>query len=316
MADGMIDDCRLLLSRFESHSTVRFEIFSQIWKEMNFSFIHCGRKDFNGRIQIVDYLYRVVSSYLSSSCTFQYRVGALYCLYAIYHTQLCKPKIKIRMTLPMWKDLNDLHEQFRIDKHYDADFILRSLKNDRAFIFCAMPTQLAYGSREAITCQERERACAVSVEANSCVELAYGAVEKLLEVHSRYQKLKKRATQGSDVVNPNTVAMISDKFPSELARDIFKFEDWKQKRCHQHVLHQPSSSLLMMPEDNVDSDIAAASAVKDETMQEETEEESRASIRKTLKQKSFSQVNKVSKSMRHLQPKASDDPGQKFKRKR
>ncbi|XP_032239832.1 snRNA-activating protein complex subunit 1 isoform X2 [Nematostella vectensis] len=291
MADGMIDDCRLLLSRFESHSTVRFEIFSQIWKEMNFSFIHCGRKDFNGRIQIVDYLYRVVSSYLSSSCTFQYRVGALYCLYAIYHTQLCKPKIKIRMTLPMWKDLNDLHEQFRIDK-------------------------LAYGSREAITCQERERACAVSVEANSCVELAYGAVEKLLEVHSRYQKLKKRATQGSDVVNPNTVAMISDKFPSELARDIFKFEDWKQKRCHQHVLHQPSSSLLMMPEDNVDSDIAAASAVKDETMQEETEEESRASIRKTLKQKSFSQVNKVSKSMRHLQPKASDDPGQKFKRKR
>ncbi|EDO29027.1 predicted protein [Nematostella vectensis] len=295
MADGMIDDCRLLLSRFESHSTVRFEIFSQIWKEMNFSFIHCGRKDFNGRIQIVDYLYRVVSSYLSSSCTFQYRVGALYCLYAIYHTQLCKPKIKIRMTLPMWKDLNDLHEQFRIDKHYDADFILRSLKNDRAFIFCAMPTQLAYGSREAITCQERERACAVSVEANSCVELAYGAVEKLLEVHSRYQKLKKRATQGSDVVNPNTVAMISDKFPSELARDILNLKTGSKK----DVIRA-----------------GHASAVKDETMQEETEEESRASIRKTLKQKSFSQVNKVSKSMRHLQPKASDDPGQKFKRKR
>ena len=40
MAEGLITDCRLLLSRFENHKSVRFETFCEIWREMNFSLIH------------------------------------------------------------------------------------------------------------------------------------------------------------------------------------------------------------------------------------------------------------------------------------
>ena len=40
MAEGLITDCRLLLSRFENLKTVRFEKFCEVWREMNFSLIH------------------------------------------------------------------------------------------------------------------------------------------------------------------------------------------------------------------------------------------------------------------------------------
>ena len=40
MAEGLIADCRLLLSRFENLNTVRFEKFCEVWREMNFSLIH------------------------------------------------------------------------------------------------------------------------------------------------------------------------------------------------------------------------------------------------------------------------------------
>lgn len=40
MADGLITDCRVLLSRFEKLKTVRFEKFCEVWREMNFSLIH------------------------------------------------------------------------------------------------------------------------------------------------------------------------------------------------------------------------------------------------------------------------------------
>lgn len=47
-------------------------------------------------LQVVDYLFRIISTYLDSTpSSFQYRIGALYALYAIYHTQLCQPKVKV-----------------------------------------------------------------------------------------------------------------------------------------------------------------------------------------------------------------------------
>ena len=51
---------------------------------------------FSYLLQLVDYLFRIISTYLDSTpCSFQYRIGALYALYAIYHTQLCQPKVKV-----------------------------------------------------------------------------------------------------------------------------------------------------------------------------------------------------------------------------
>ena len=40
MAEGLITDVRLLLSRFENLKSVRFERFCEVWREMNFSLIH------------------------------------------------------------------------------------------------------------------------------------------------------------------------------------------------------------------------------------------------------------------------------------
>jgi hypothetical protein len=94
---------------------------------------------------------------------------------------------QIRMTLPMWVNLRELHEEliylkvnsskitvcpcgflryymafacticdiftsniythflssFFPAQHHDADFVLKSLKNSKAFLFCALPTQVS-----------------------------------------------------------------------------------------------------------------------------------------------------------------------------
>ncbi|KAK3729339.1 hypothetical protein QZH41_009051, partial [Actinostola sp. cb2023] len=189
MAEGLLEDCRQLLSRFESRQNVRFEVFSEVWREMNFSFIHCGKKDANGRIQI-------------------------------------------RMTLSTWKDLNDLHEEIQELKHHDADYILRSLKNAKAFLFCATPTQLAYGSKEAIVSHNREISAQISADADKVVDRVCGVLERLHGAHTKYQEAKESVVHLEDSDDyTRSLDIASSTFDIDLASGIEAFHKWKQAHC-------------------------------------------------------------------------------------
>ena len=62
-------------------------------------------------LQLVDYLFRIISTYLDSTpCSFPYRIGALYAMYAVYHTQLNRPKVKVGKMKRGYLDVNFIFE--------------------------------------------------------------------------------------------------------------------------------------------------------------------------------------------------------------
>ncbi|XP_078376195.1 snRNA-activating protein complex subunit 1-like [Oculina patagonica] len=323
MAEGLITDCRMLLSRFENLKTVRFERFCEVWREMNFSLIHCAGRDSNRRIQVVDYLFRIISTYLDSTpCSFQYRIGALYALYAIYHTQLCQPKVKIRMTLTMMKDLKELHKQIIEQQHHDADYILRRLNNEKAFFFVAMPIPLFYGSKEAITSQEESQKSVLIDDVNDNVEERFRALEYLEEAHSNYKEMKNKLLEAGTISSDRSLNAVSDDLMSDVACELQKFDDWKRTRCQKHVLEKkigtsldanstPSGSNQTTTTNEVAANASSSATTKNE------ENKTKSSRIKDIKKKSFSTVSKVTRSMRHLKPSIeTTDEGTKRKRKR
>ncbi|CAH3120792.1 unnamed protein product [Porites lobata] len=326
MAEGLISDCRLLLSRFENLKTVRFEKFCEVWREMNFSLIHCGAKDINRRTQLVDYLFRIISTYLDSTpCSFQYRIGALYALYAIYYTHLNQPKVKIRMTLAMMKDLKELHKRIIEQQHHDADYILRRLYKENSFLFVAMPIPLAFGSKEAITSQEEGQSSGLIDDVNDDVEERFRALEYLEEAHKNYKELKSSLLESGTIPSSRSFSAISDDLVTDVASELQKFDDWKRTRCQKHVLERTTGTSVSQANSGKapSQDSQTTSEKETRTSTEPLSAAKKGNTSKSsrvneIKKKSFSTVSKVSKSMRHLQPskETTEEEGNKPKKKR
>lgn len=327
MAEGLIKDCRLLLSRFEAQQSVRFGKFCDVWKEMNFSLIHCGGRDVIGQNQIVDFLYRIISTYLSESCTFQYRIGALYAIYSVYQTQPCEPKLKIRMTLSMWNELMGLHQEIKDQEHYDADYILRKLKNEKAFLFVAAPVPLIYGARESIISEERETNSAVGMETDTIVEETYETLQRLSSIHNSYENTKARLQEDGESSLGRSARVISENLVDNISSELEKFQDWRSQH-QKNVQERKSAALLHIkePKRRGLSTTAGGPGTTPKTIGDSEQssssissQTSRAKRMQELKNKQFTSVGKVSRSMRHLRPNvasSSQQPSPKRSRKK
>ncbi len=90
--------------------------------------------------------FRIATDFFLPPYELQYRVGALYILYALYETQPHKPKYKIRMCLDHWRSAKHLMETLKCQGHLDAVYIFNQLKMNKAFIFTAMPKKMIFHS--------------------------------------------------------------------------------------------------------------------------------------------------------------------------
>ncbi|XP_022805335.1 snRNA-activating protein complex subunit 1-like isoform X3 [Stylophora pistillata] len=263
------------------------------------------------------------STYLESTpSSFQCRIGALYALYAVYHTQLCQPKVKIRMTLSMMRDLKELHKQIIEQKHHDADYILRLLNNENAFLFVAMPIPLSYGSRETITGQDEGHSSTLIEEVNETVEERFRAMENLEEAHNNYKELKNKLQETGLITGDRSFKAISEETVTDVASELQKFGDWKRMRCQKHVLEKKTGTSLSDANSVQTGNMQLTTTANDEaspgTSALSQENISKSSRIKDIKKRSFSTAAKVTRSMRHLQPtiESTDDEGSKSKRKR
>ncbi|KAJ7391795.1 Small nuclear RNA activating complex, polypeptide 1, 43kDa [Desmophyllum pertusum] len=151
---------------------------------------------------------------------------------------ISKLLLKIRMTLTMMKDLKELHKQISEQQHHDADYILRLLHNEKAFLFVAMPIPLFYGSREAITSQEEGQSSVLIDDVNDNVEERFRALEYLEEAHGNYKEMKSKLQETATVSSDRSLNAISDDLVSDVACELQKFDDWKRTRCQKHVLEK------------------------------------------------------------------------------
>ncbi|KAM9646651.1 snRNA-activating protein complex subunit 1 isoform 1-T1 [Trichechus inunguis] len=281
---GLQTDCEALLSRFQETDSVRFEDFSELWRSMKFGTIFCGRMRNLEKNMFTKEALALGWRYFLPPYTFQIRVGALYLLYGLYNTQLCQPKQKIRVALKDWDEVLKFQQDLINAQHFDAAYIFRKLRLDRAFHFTAMPKLLSYRMKKKI---QRAEVTEEFKDPNDRVMklITSDVLEEMLNVHDHYQNMKQIIS--ADKSKPNkALSLIKDDFFDNIKNIVLEHQQWHKDR--------KNPSLKSKIKDGEEKR-------EREGDSQESERCERAASLAKIKSKAFSVVAQASKSRRHRQ---------------
>ncbi|XP_059229321.1 snRNA-activating protein complex subunit 1 isoform X1 [Mustela nigripes] len=281
---GLQTDCEALLSRFQETDSVRFEDFTELWRSMKFGTIFCGRMRNLEKNKFTKEAIALAWQYFLPPYTFQIRVGALYLLYGLYNTQLCQPKQKIRVALKDWDEVLKFQQDLINAQHFDAAYIFRKLRLDKAFHFTAMPKLLSYRMKKKI---QRAEVTEEFKDPNDRVMklITSDVLEEMLNVHDHYQNMKHIIS--GDKSNPDKAfSLIKDDFFDNIKNIVLEHQQW-----HKDRKNPPLKSKVKDGEE------------KREGNSQESERCERAESLARIKSKAFSVVVQASKSRRHRQVK-------------
>ncbi|XP_013882905.1 snRNA-activating protein complex subunit 1b [Austrofundulus limnaeus] len=269
-------DCEELLGRFQRTQSVRFEVFANIWREMEFSQMFWGTRNTVRRAfsrLVLDTVY----SYFLPPFSFQIRVGGLYLLHSLYHSQTTRPSEQIRLALKDWDDVKKFEREAVDAQHMDVVFILRQLMLFKAFSFTATPTVLTYSRKRT---EDRSALCGDFVErASRPQELISGELlEELSNIHSLYTNMKTSAVSQMTSPADSSVNLIQKDLVSQLHSTVLDFYSW-QRRQETADEHENSQ----------------------EGVSSQQESSSRAELRASIKSKAYGEAAEVTKSRRHRQ---------------
>uniref|UniRef100_V9KZQ7 snRNA-activating protein complex subunit 1-like protein n=1 Tax=Callorhinchus milii TaxID=7868 RepID=V9KZQ7_CALMI len=279
---GLRTDLEELLSRFQRTETVRYEEFSAIWRDMKFSAIFNGRMKNTDRRIFTQEVLAQAHVYLFPPYKFQIRFGGLYLLYGLYNTQVCQPKVKIRMGLKDWDEVLEFQQEMLKAEHYDAVYILNKMLRDRAFHFTALPRMLSYKKPkrddESVNEDFREKS-------NRVTELmTVNGLEEIVNIHKHYQRMK--CMISTNKTHPDkALSLLREEFVTQLKNIATDF-----KQCQDHK----------QPRKPKNEELGGSSAEEEDNSKLETGF-SRAQTLAMIKSKSYSSVPKVSRSRRHRQ---------------
>ncbi|XP_005399219.1 PREDICTED: snRNA-activating protein complex subunit 1 [Chinchilla lanigera] len=281
-SSGLQTDCEKLLSRFQEMDSVRFEDFTELWRKMKFGTLFCGKMRNLEKNTFTKEALALAWRYFLPPYTFQIRVGALYLLYGLYNTQLCQPKQKIRVALKDWDEVLKFQQDLINAQHFDAAYIFRKLRVDRAFHFTAMPKLLSYRMKKKI--QRAEVTEEFKDPSDRVMKLITSDVlEEMLNVHEHYQNMKHVIS--TDKSKPDkALSLIKDDFFDNIKNIVLEHQQW-----HRDRQNAPLKSNLKDEEE------------KREGNAQESQRCERAESLAKIKSKAFSVVVQASKSRRHRQ---------------
>lgn len=283
----LVEDVEELLARFQHAGTVRYEVFSAIWREMKLSdvFFGIGRAGDMKRFAMTALATSI--KYFLPPFSYQIRVGGLYLMFGFYHTQLAFPKVQIRVPLGDWLSVQSFLKDSADSGHLDVLYIYRKLVAAKAIHYTAMPHYLTF--RRLRQPAKKPPVCAEFLRRTTAVQdfLSPDFIQELSDIQSRYEKMKEETEVGSKV------SMVHQTFATNLSDTLVEFLGWQQK-----AFPQPGKA------DDTDSD-DEQEAVK----LSRTESSSRARLLSSIKQKSFRAVQEASKSRRHRQNQLAESSG-------
>ncbi|XP_008313639.1 snRNA-activating protein complex subunit 1b [Cynoglossus semilaevis] len=275
-------DCDYLLGLFQKTESVRFEVFTKIWKETKFSEIFHGTLVHENR-PFSRLVLRVAYTYFVPPHSFQIRVGGLYLLYCLYFSQRASPPEKIHIALKDWGDVKKFERDAVEAHHYDIVYILRQLMHTKAFYFSAMPMELSFKKYKNHQAPLR---CEKFIERASRPQelISIELLDELSNVHSHYDKLKGSVFSESEH-SSSSVNLIQKDLVPQLRSTVVDFHTWQQKRS------------CLKPED--DSCVPVEESGEGTASHEETNK--RAQLLASIKTKAYGQATEASKSRRHRQ---------------
>lgn len=285
---GLKSDCETLLCRFQKTDSVRYEEFAVIWREMNFSSIFYGKMGDLEKNSFTKETLTLACQYILPPYSFQIRVGGLYLLYGLYHSQLCQPKQKIRIALKDWDDLISFQQDLLHAHHYDAAFIFRKLRVAKAFHYSAMPKLLCYRTKKKIG-QDAVKEEFREKPNNINEVLSTDVLEEIVNIHEHYQQMK--CLISADRNQPDkALSLIKEEFVINLKNIALEHQQWWMNKTRPHLKMEKES------ESEVSKD-------RDEGTSFESEGSERARRLAQIKSKSYTHVAQASKSRRHRQVK-------------
>ncbi|XP_030628536.1 snRNA-activating protein complex subunit 1b [Chanos chanos] len=276
-------DIEEILSRFQDTASVRFEEFLTIWRGMNFPIIFNGKLEPYEKSTFSRLVFTTAAPYFFPPYTFQIRVGGLYLLYGLYHSQLATPKEKIWLALSDWEHVKRFQQDAADAQHYDVVYVLRKLLAEKAFYFTAMPKPLYFRVRRKQE-ESEQKMCEEFIDRPSRPQELISAemLEELANVHEHYERLKMGISAASGQ-SSSDLALIRQNLAPRLRNAMLSFHSWQKNH---------------MENENCNTAVERSTSERNSKVEESSR---RAQLLASIKSKSYGQLVEASKSRRHRQ---------------
>ncbi|XP_041721547.1 snRNA-activating protein complex subunit 1a isoform X1 [Coregonus clupeaformis] len=269
----LVADYEELLGRFQQTESVRFEEFTAIWRSMGFSSLFYGSLAGNKMREFCHLTLTMAFNYFLPPYSFQIRVGGLYLLYGLYHTQLASPKEKIRIALKDWEQIQKFYQDSVNSQHYDAVYIIRKLIAENAVLYTAMPQMLTFRVKKK---PQHHKVCEEFRDRPERVKdlISTDMLQEVANIQGHYERLK------ASVLERSSIAVTQQDLPARLHSCVLEFLHWQDRH-----------------EDRGDADLLVAAEEK----AQQVESSNRAQLLASIKTKSYGHLAEASKSRRHRQ---------------
>ncbi|XP_029350043.1 snRNA-activating protein complex subunit 1b [Echeneis naucrates] len=275
-------DFEMLLSRFKQTESVRFETFSNIWREMNFGHIFYGITVMHKKRKFSRLVLDMAYSFFLPPFSFHIRVGGLYLLYSLYRCQTALPIERIRLALKDWDDVKKFEKDAVNAKHLDVVYVFQKLMFLKAFHFTAMPIQLHFNRKRNV---EKSLLCEEFIERPSRPQelINIELLEELSNIQEIYEKLKSSVPSLSGQMDSSVNLIHKDLVP-KLRSTVVDFYKWQKMQDAEY----------RDEDEDEDEDSGEGTSSQQECSR-------RASIIASIKSRAYGQVAETSKARRHRQ---------------
>ncbi|XP_071313206.1 snRNA-activating protein complex subunit 1-like [Trachinotus anak] len=287
----LTEDVEELLARFQHTDSVRYEVFTAIWRQMGFSDVFIGLLSGGEMKRFSRVAMATAVKYFLPPYSYQIRVGGLYLMFGFYNTQLYVPPVKIRLALKDWAQVQKFVKDSVDAGHQDVVYIYRKLVATKAIHYVAMPHFLTFQKQRK---PKRETVCGKFLGRTTAVQdlISTDMVEEVTSIHSHYEKLKEATAEVSC-----QVTMTHRDFASSLKDCMSEFIAWQQKTFSQENKVKDAGDDDDGDDDDDDDDDDEAEAQSSST---------RARLLSSIKHKSYNNFQDAPKSRRHRQAKTVD----------
>eukprot|EP00088_Acartia_fossae_P028632 TRINITY_DN2944_c0_g1_i4.p1 TRINITY_DN2944_c0_g1~~TRINITY_DN2944_c0_g1_i4.p1 ORF type:complete len:357 (-),score=51.12 TRINITY_DN2944_c0_g1_i4:58-1128(-) len=228
---------------FDEQYEPRFSLFTRLWKESKLGLIFCGRESFRELYDFTDHIMLTTKKYVRAELNDKpnnvlIRYAALYCLYAFYLKQPCRPKVKVKLSYEEFLELESLIEEARKGLHHDVLYAWSKLIACHAFQYSVVSAHKGVEVARRLDKKDPEVSL-IQNSANSYLKSKdfRGVMRRLTKAHTNYTKMKASFMKG------NTDTMLSlqsiDEEIIEAIEDIAK-EDIKPTGDNPKCLKGPS----------------------------------------------------------------------------
>ncbi|XP_031436522.1 snRNA-activating protein complex subunit 1b isoform X2 [Clupea harengus] len=278
-------DLEELLGRFQRTTSVRYEDFSSMWRDMKFGDIFHGIQNLKEKNAFSRIALNTATAYFLPPYSFQVRVGGLYVLYGLYHSQCSLPKQKIRLALKDWGDVQAFTQDALSSQHYDVVYILHKLLGTKAFHFTAMPVPLAFlRDKKNQVMPNTEAVAKPSSRPQQLVTTEM--LEEVANIHQHYKQLKASVSAQHPEASLN---LVRHNLVPKLFNSVMSFSTWQNIHTGGEASVQSTS---------LDEPSTSSSSNQHQQQQECSR---RADLLASIKARSYGQVVEVAKSRRHRQ---------------